>query len=83
MTLIPFPICQRCRMPRPITHRVTSDIINIRVCAVCAAEADRLKSMPHIAIRDDLLRLAGRQKASGDLIVEKIKKKSVDRETIS
>ncbi len=34
--------CQRCESQREAEFRVVSDVMNIKVCAVCAAEARRL-----------------------------------------
>jgi hypothetical protein len=34
--------CQRCFDDRRVVYRVSSDVINLRVCASCAAEAQRL-----------------------------------------
>ena len=34
--------CERCLDDRRAVYRVTSDVINLRVCASCAAEARRL-----------------------------------------
>jgi len=35
--------CERCLDDRRAVYRVTSDVINLRVCASCAAEARRLR----------------------------------------
>ena len=32
------PLCPRCLEPRKITHRVVSDIMDIKVCDSCAEE---------------------------------------------
>ena len=34
--------CQRCFDDRRVVYCVSSDVINLRVCASCAAEARRL-----------------------------------------
>ena len=34
--------CQSCLDDRRVVYRVTSDVINLTVCASCAAEARRL-----------------------------------------
>src|SRR6266542_7124896 len=34
--------CQRCFDDQRVVYRVSSDVINLRVCASCAAEARRL-----------------------------------------
>ena len=34
--------CQRCETQREAEFRVVSDVMNIKVCAVCAAQARRL-----------------------------------------
>ena len=34
--------CQRCLDDRRVVYHVSSDVINLRVCASCAAEALRL-----------------------------------------
>ncbi len=35
--------CDRCQLERELVARVTSEIIDLRVCAFCAREARELK----------------------------------------
>jgi hypothetical protein len=34
--------CERCLRDEPATYRVRTDLIDVKVCAVCAEEARRL-----------------------------------------
>lgn len=40
--------CEQCGELRSLTHRVTSEIIDARVCSECAQQAAEIDAKPHL-----------------------------------
>jgi hypothetical protein len=45
-----YGVCQRCEEIQPIRWRVYSDLINLRVCTSCAADAPAGKGDGHLTV---------------------------------